>query len=155
MKIIAIVAAAALLCGTTFSQTPPPTGIPAPDGATYTDGMGNYATIDVVDVNPAQPGCTVQVTDDSGFTPATTGTAGANSTTDKPTCASAPEATTTGGNTFRVKAIGKLEKKGADGKWRTWRKAKKPKQGQQRFEPTPVVGPGEEGTSLPGGPQTL
>lgn len=142
MKMIAIVAAAALLGGTTFSQ------LDIPDGGTYTDGFGNTATVDVVD-NP-EPGVIVQITTDDGFTPATDGTAGASSTADAPTCSSAPAATTSGGNDqVRIKKInGKSRvqiKK--NGRWRTMRltKPKPPKRQIQRLTPSP----GEEGTSLP------
>lgn len=142
MRFIAIVAACAALGATTFARQ-------VGDGTSWTDGLGTTATVDVVDT--PGPGVTIQVTDQTGHTPATTGTAGSNSTPDDPTCQNAPAAETNSPepNEYRVKN-GKLQKKNKEtGKWVNMRAAKKKKGLQQppRLEAT-YVGPESTG-SLP------
>lgn len=147
MKIIAIVAAAAVFCGTTFSQ-----GVP--DGSDWTFPDGTTCTVDVVDSNPDNPSCTVQITDATGSTTATTGAAGADSTTDKPTCESAPARSTTGGSTFRIKSNmpkkSKVQKQNADGTFVNGRQTRRKKGGTQQQGAFQLdLGPENEGTSLP------
>lgn len=140
MRIIAIVAAAALLCGTTFSQV---------GSGSYTDGVGGTVNITVTDT--AGPGVSVTFQDQTGFTPATPGTTGSNSTAENTTCQNA------GGNdgvqtnspdpsTFRIKN-GKAQVK-KNGKWVNLRlKKKKCLQRPPRLEAA-YVGPENVG-SLP------
>jgi hypothetical protein len=140
MKIPCIVAACASLGATTFAKQ-------VQDGSSYTDGMGTTCTVDVVDTSG--PGVTIQVTDSTGHTPATAGTAGSNSTQENPTCQNAPAAETNSPqpNEYRVKD-GKLQKKNSAGKWVNMRKAKKGLKRPPRFVAL-NFGPGQEGTSLP------
>jgi hypothetical protein len=151
MKIMTIVAAAALLCGTTFAQ-----GVP--DGSDWTDDEGTSVTVDVVDNNPATPGCTVQMTAASGSTSAVTGTASADSTTEKPKAESAPASSTAGGEEYRItkKANGKsVVQVKKNGKWINMRQTKRKKGGAQRparLQPL-YFGPGQDGASLP--PESL
>ena len=146
-----LVAAAALLGGTTFSQG----GVA--DDSYWTDGDGLIVHVDVVDVDPNSPGCTVQMTTDTGSTSAVTGTASANSTTDKPKAESAPASATPGGTELDIKKKpGGTESRvrvKKNGKWTYLRKTKKPRVTQPQQFGSLWVGPGDEGTSLP--PESL
>jgi len=149
MKLSYIVAAAALLCGTTFSQS----GVA--DDTYWTDGDGFVVHVDVVDSNPSAPGCTVQMTSAEGSTSAVTGTASAGSTTENPRADSAPASATPGGTQLDIKknrsgteSRVRMKKVGTD-KWVYLKRAKKPRVNQPLMPSGLTLGPGQEGTSLP------
>ena len=153
MKIIAIVAACALLAPTTFAQI---------EDGYYSDGQGYVVKVEISDSNGSAPGVDVTITD-AGGSRTTTGVEASGSTPAEPEAKSFPEGTTPRGSTKTKGEGGKVKKQNAAGDWITLTKVEKPKNGDRQglFGSVPIPGldvngaPGEEGGSLPGGPQKL
>lgn len=130
------------------------------DGSYWSDGAGTTATVDVVDTGSNGGAGNVTVTDDTGFTNPLAATMSSGSTADKPKAQSSVAGDTNSPkpNTYRVKD-GKLQKKNKAGRWVTMKPVKKPKSSMQRPLRSLIDqldrGVGDEGTSLPGGPQSL
>ena len=121
------------------------------DGSSWTDGAGTTATTDVTETG--ETGCTVTVTDATGFTEPLSGTQSSGSTENKPAAQSsaAGETNSPQPNEYRVKN-GKLQKK-KNGKWVDMRRVVK----RQNLPKPPIraeagggIEIGEEGTSAPG-----
>lgn len=152
MKIFAILAACALLAPTTFARQ----GVP--DGSDWIFPDGTTCTVDVVDTTSGNGSVTVQITDATGSTPATPAAEGADSTTDRPTCESAPARSTTGGNTLRIKGNmpkkSKVQKLNSSGQWVSGRltRRKMTGLGQPLHMEPDYTGPGNVG-SLPVAPK--
>lgn len=127
MNISKCLMASMLLSGLSLAQ-----GVP--DGSDWLFPDGSSATVDVADTTPTTEGTvTIQVIDDSGHTPATTGVEGSDSSSTKPTCESAPAKSTGGGNTFRIKkgnpGKSKLQKLNSNGEWVSGRPVRRKKGG--------------------------
>jgi hypothetical protein len=131
----------------------------------YSDGQGFTCKVEVSDTNGSgTPGVDVTVTD-AGGSRTTTGTQASGSTNDNPKAQSFPEGTTPRGSTSVKGENGKVKKKNAAGDWITLTKVEQPKDPKGQIEPPQAgafSGPGslshgigQQGTSLPGGPQRL
>ena len=99
-------------------------GAGAPDDSYWSDGNGGTAHLDVTE-NP-NGGVWTTTTSAGGFTNPANGSAGADTPSGLDTCRNSGTMTNASGEQYRVRD-GKLEKKGADGKWHRMRKVPKPK----------------------------
>lgn len=103
-------------------------GSGAPDDSYWSDGSGGTVHLDVTENPSGSPEVWTTATSAGGFTNAAGGTAGADLPSGLDTCRNSGTMTNAAGEQFRVRN-GRLQKKGADGKWRNMRKVPKPKKG--------------------------